>query len=493
MSVFAAAIAARKLKRPTPATTEEPPASTEEPPASTEEPPASAEEPPPQKKQRTGFEPGESCLGNFKALGDWDEAVVVGANADGTYTLEYTDEGLLEENVPPSCVRTAAGDAAAEDEAAPPAEVFHLNESCMANFRGLGDWDEAVVVGVNPDGTYTVEYTDEGLVEQNVPADRMMRSGGGDAMSLAMQQGWQEDAQDDNDVTKVATTAALGAGEDDAEEEEEEEDDDDESDEEDGDPNAAFFPRKRWEGPREGCVFKLGDTGLGYYRDVDAVRAYEEEQRALMHISAPTLANWLFELLQEPPSLKKADRFMRLFHLERLRVKALGGGGGGGGVGGAGTPPLFESLLHWFGAYRTLLAQRLSHTQLQVTQRVVLEPQQSVRLGMHHVTFSIDWVQVAGCSVEPLSLALLRKMGMAERRPKRMLMVVMFKAERNQIIDMWVELDKEGLGNKKDLCLDDVLLSDAFDRCLTTVRKSGAIGELDPQFHNYWHLPVIGM
>ena len=208
-----------------------------------------------------------------------------------------------------------------------------------------------------------------------------------------------------------------------------------------------------------------------------------------MQISAPTLANWLFELLQEPPSLKKADRFMSLFHLERLRVKALGGGGAPSG----GTPPLFESLLHWFGAYRTLLAQTLSHSQLQVTQRVFLEPQQSVRLGMHHVTFSIDWVQVAGCSVEPLSLALLRKMGMAERRPKRMLMVVMFKAERNQIVDIWAELDKDGLGNKKDLCLDDVLLSDAFDRCLTTARRAGAIGELDPQFHNYWQLPVIGM
>ena len=38
--------------------------------------------------------------GNFKGLGDWDEALIVGKNADGTYVLEYVDEGLIEENVP---------------------------------------------------------------------------------------------------------------------------------------------------------------------------------------------------------------------------------------------------------------------------------------------------------------------------------------------------------------------------------------------------------
>ena len=112
-------------------------------------------DPPPLKKQavepeRVGFEPGESVLGNFKALGDWDEAIVVGVHTDGSYTLEYTDEGLIEENVPPSCVRPATGDAAAEGGGALPAEdeaalaeLFRLNESCMADFRGFGDWDEA--------------------------------------------------------------------------------------------------------------------------------------------------------------------------------------------------------------------------------------------------------------------------------------------------------------------------------------------------------------
>ena len=38
-------------------------------------------------------------LGNFKGLGDWDEALVVSVGADGTYVLEYVDEGLLEEGV----------------------------------------------------------------------------------------------------------------------------------------------------------------------------------------------------------------------------------------------------------------------------------------------------------------------------------------------------------------------------------------------------------
>eukprot|EP00965_Chrysotila_dentata_P118658 3922918-Pleurochrysis_carterae.AAC.1 len=44
------------------------------------------------------FTQGETVLGNFKGLGDWDEAVVVGVNADGTYVLDYVDEGLMEEN-----------------------------------------------------------------------------------------------------------------------------------------------------------------------------------------------------------------------------------------------------------------------------------------------------------------------------------------------------------------------------------------------------------
>ena len=49
-----------------------------------------------------------------------------------------------------------------------------------------------------------------------------------------------------------------------------------------------------------------------------------------------------------------------------------------------------------------MLATRASPSQLQVTQRVFLEPQQQVRLGLQHVTFSIDWVHVAGCAAEPL-------------------------------------------------------------------------------------------
>ena len=99
-----------------------------------------------------------------------------------------------------------------------------------------------------------------------------------------------------------------------------------------------------------------------------------------------------------------------------------------------------------------MLATKAGPSQLHVTQRVFLEPQQQVRLGLQHVTFSIDWVHVAGCAAEPLQAGLLRKMGMANKRPKRLLMVVMFKAEHNQITQMWADLDKEGLGGKLSLC-----------------------------------------
>ena len=42
-------------------------------------------------------------------------------------------------------------------------------------------------MGVHADGTYTLEYTDEGLVEEHVPASRIMSAGGGDALSMAAQ------------------------------------------------------------------------------------------------------------------------------------------------------------------------------------------------------------------------------------------------------------------------------------------------------------------
>ena len=133
----------------------------------------------------SAFQPGDSVLGNFKGLGDWDEALIVGVHADGTYTLEYPDEGLVEEHVPASCVRPAGdeGEAAAEAEAG----VFRAGDSVMGNFKDLGDWDEALIVGVHADGTYTLEYTDEGLVEEHVPASRIMSAGGGDALSMAAQ------------------------------------------------------------------------------------------------------------------------------------------------------------------------------------------------------------------------------------------------------------------------------------------------------------------
>ena len=67
------------------------------------------------------------------------------------------------------------------------ASQFQPGDSVLGNFKGLGDWEEALVVGVHADGTYTLEYTDEGLVEEHVPASRIMSAGGGDALSMAAQ------------------------------------------------------------------------------------------------------------------------------------------------------------------------------------------------------------------------------------------------------------------------------------------------------------------
>ena len=70
---------------------------------------------------------------------DWDEALVVGKMADGTYVLEYVDEGLIEEGVPASRIRMpgeASGEEAGDGEAA--ALTFSEGESVLGNFKDLG-------------------------------------------------------------------------------------------------------------------------------------------------------------------------------------------------------------------------------------------------------------------------------------------------------------------------------------------------------------------
>ena len=134
-----------------------------------------------------GITEGATVLGNFKGLGNWDEALVVACLPDGTYVLEYVDEGLIEEGVPASRVKlpsNASAQNAQEEEGndgnnAAPRE-FVEGETVLGNFKGFGDWDEALVVACS-DGTYVLEYVDEGLIEERVPASRIEKMGGADA------------------------------------------------------------------------------------------------------------------------------------------------------------------------------------------------------------------------------------------------------------------------------------------------------------------------
>ena len=89
------------------------------------------------------------------------------------------------------------------------------------------------------------------------------------------------------------------------------------------DPDGDYFARKQWEGARPGFCFKLGDKGVGYYKDVPYHISQAAAEKAALKLSAPTLANWFYELLQAPPSVKKADRFYELFQLDLLRVVGL--------------------------------------------------------------------------------------------------------------------------------------------------------------------------
>eukprot|EP00962_Isochrysis_galbana_P005752 scaffold1553_cov132-Isochrysis_galbana.AAC.3 len=460
------------------------------------------------------FAEGEAVLGNFKGLGDWDEAVVVGVQPGGMYTLDYTDEGLIEENVPASRIQRAQGGGGVSGSAAVAEEAFTEGEAVLGNFKGLGDWDEAVVVGVQPGGMYTLDYTDEGLIEENVPASRIMRSGVAGATDIAAALAADMPPPPPHGGAPPAGThtsvgaggppgssalapdrgqqevgAAVGGGAGSARStlqggEEEE------SDEEEGEKGEApFIKSSVWRGARAGYAFKRGllpdgSSAVGYFADMPLHVRQEQAERERMSFSAAQLANWLVEAASEPPSVAKADRYFGLFDLDTLRV---------GTLEDKGSKPLFGSLLEWFEAERALLATRLAPGSVQVHLRVFLEPQQALRLGLSHASFAIDWLSVTGAAeLQPLSSAILRRMGMHDRRPKRMLLVVLYKAERSRITQVWAEMDREGLALNQKAQLEDVLVSDAFDRALNAARRAGATGELNPQFYNYHHTPVIG-
>ena len=410
--------------------------------------------PPPPKKPASSFAAGDTVLGNFKGFGDWDEALIVGVGADGTYTLEYVDEGLIEEGV--------GGEYQGRRRRRPVRRGADVRgrrhrPRQLQGPRRLGRGDDC---GRRRGRLYTLEYVDEGLIEEGVPAERVTAADGAGADSAAL-----------------ALGGALATEEDGEEEEEEEEEEDDDE----ADNGAEFIASRRWTGPRPGYLFTTKAQGVGYYKDVPLLTRHEEAQRAAM-LTAPTLANWALEQLRAPPSVKKVDRYMELHTLDALRVHALGSDD---------KPALFGSLGAWFDALKPLLAGAVSEDAVGVTLRCFLEPQQTLRQGLEHVTFSVDWLSVA-CDDEPLSGALLAQMGLAGRRPKRMRLVVMYRVERNQITTVWADIDREGLGAKKGASLDDVLVSDVFDRALTLARRGGAIGELTPVVHNYHDIETIG-
>jgi hypothetical protein len=78
------------------------------------------------------------CLFNAAScrLGDWDEALIIGRNPDGTYVLEYVDEGLIEENVPASRIRLPGADPAPPPTPAPAADGFSEGATVEGNFKG---------------------------------------------------------------------------------------------------------------------------------------------------------------------------------------------------------------------------------------------------------------------------------------------------------------------------------------------------------------------
>ncbi|KAL3897597.1 MAG: hypothetical protein SGPRY_013018 [Prymnesium sp.] len=300
------------------------------------------------------------------------------------------------DRVPPPkrqlCEEAAAGSAALTLD-------FREGELVMGNFKGMGDWDEALVVGVMPNGNYVLEYTDEGLIEEDVPASRITGVDGADAFgsftsTTAVTRRPEElEGEEGRDAIEqphcVRPNEAHQLG------------DEDDSDADNSDSSeehrsfhsaiAEFVAAKKWRGCKAGYCFKADAHGLGYYKDVPLLQQAQEAERRSMAFTAPQLANWAMELYSLPPSVHKLDRYMELFDLSVLRVRSLA----------SSTTPLFASLFDWFEASKRMLKQEVSAGVVQVTLRVFLEPKQTVRQGIRHTTFSIDWLRVEGSDFEP--------------------------------------------------------------------------------------------
>ena len=254
--------------------------------------------------------PGDTVLGNFKGLAetdeDWEEAIVVGVAADGTYTLEYIEEGLIERGVPIYRIRASASQPPGAGTAASSSDAMYAaGDTVLGNFKGLGDWDEALIVGVAANGTYTLEYVDEGLVEEGVPTSRIAPIDGADAQAVAL-----EVSCGRFDVARLAEAEEA----DEATHEEAAGEDEGDGDEP-KDALAALLSStedlircRAWHGPKRGYCFKASDKGVGYHKDVPLHVAAEEAEKASMVLTAAQLANWTREVFLMPPSVHKVDR-----------------------------------------------------------------------------------------------------------------------------------------------------------------------------------------
>ena len=159
---------------------------------------------------------------------------------------------------------SADADAASDAVASASTARYSEGETVLGNFKGMGDWDEAVIAGVHADGSYTLDYVDEGLIEEGVPVSRISKLGGADAVASA-----DAVAIAAGDAAGSRMRAAQGGA--------------DATPREAGASEAASVPPEveklrttveefvactKWLEKRDGYCFKLGQSGLGYYKDV---------------------------------------------------------------------------------------------------------------------------------------------------------------------------------------------------------------------------------
>jgi len=128
-----------------------------------------------QRKVDTKFYVGQDVACLYQGGEDAYAAVVAAINTNGTYEIHYND-GDVEHEVPEENLRTIK-----QEEEEEEVSKFKVGDEIGARYNGGEDWYPGVIVKVNGDGTYDINYSDgekeSGALEENIMHLKEMDTG----------------------------------------------------------------------------------------------------------------------------------------------------------------------------------------------------------------------------------------------------------------------------------------------------------------------------